>query len=96
VGELVFTTLTKQGMPLIRYRTRDITKITYATCACGRTCRVSASSRRTDDMLIIRGINVFPSQIEHVLLQIEGVQPHYQIIVDRKANWLDDLEVMSR
>ncbi len=93
-GELVFTTLTKQGMPLIRYRTRDITKITYETCACGRTCpRVSKFHGRTDDMLIIRGINVFPSQIEHVLLQIEGVQPHYQIVVDRKANWLDDLEV---
>ena len=93
-GELVFTTLTKTGMPLIRYRTRDITKITYQTCACGRTCpRVSKFHGRTDDMLIIRGINVFPSQIEHVLLNIEGVQPHYQLIVDRKANWLDDLEV---
>ena len=93
-GELVFTTLTKAGMPLIRYRTRDITKITYETCACGRTSpRVSKFHGRTDDMLIIRGINVFPSQIEHVLLNIEGVQPHYQLIVDRKANWLDDLEV---
>ena len=93
-GELVFTTLTKAGMPLIRYRTRDITKITREPCACGRTCpRLSKFRGRTDDMLIVRGINVFPSQIEHVLLHIEGVQPHYQIIVDRKANWLDEMEI---
>ena len=93
-GELVFTTLTKAGMPLIRYRTRDITKIMREPCACGRTCpRLSKFRGRTDDMLIVRGINVFPSQIEHVLLHIEGVQPHYQIIVDRKANWLDEMEI---
>ena len=93
-GELVFTTLTKAGMPLIRYRTRDITNLTRAACACGRTCpRLSKFRGRTDDMLIVRGINVFPSQIEHVLLHIEGVQPHYQIVVDRKANWLDELEI---
>jgi len=93
-GELVFTTLTKGGMPLIRYRTRDITRLTREPCACGRTCpRLSKFRGRTDDMLIVRGINVFPSQIEHVLLHIEGVQPHYQIIVDRKANWLDEMEI---
>lgn len=94
-GELVITTLTKEGIPLLRYRTRDIVSITYETCACGRTSpRISKISGRTDDMIIVRGINVFPSQIEHVLLQIEGVKPHYQIIVDRKAGKLDELEVL--
>ncbi len=94
-GELVITTLTKEGIPLLRYRTRDIVSITYDTCACGRTSpRISKISGRTDDMIIVRGINVFPSQIEHVLLQIEGVKPHYQIIVDRKAGKLDELEVL--
>jgi phenylacetate-CoA ligase len=94
-GELVITTLTKEGIPLLRYRTRDIVSITYEPCACGRTSpRISKISGRTDDMIIVRGINVFPSQIEHVLLQVEGVKPHYQLIVDRKAGKLDELEVL--
>jgi phenylacetate-CoA ligase len=93
LGELVITTITKQGIPLIRYRTRDITSITYEPCACGRThARISRMSGRSDDMLIIRGVNVFPSQIESILVGIEGVEPHYLLIVDRKDN-LDTLEV---
>ncbi len=92
-GELVFTTLTKEAMPVIRYRTGDISSLNPETCACGRTMvRMEKISGRTDDMIIVRGINVFPSQIETVLLQVEGVQPHYQIIVDRQRT-LDDLEV---
>ncbi len=92
-GELVITTITKQGIPLIRYRTRDITSISYAPCACGRThARIARMSGRSDDMLIIRGVNVFPSQIESILVRIEGVEPHYLLIVDRKDN-LDTLEV---
>jgi phenylacetate-CoA ligase len=92
-GELVITTITKQGIPLIRYRTRDITSISYAPCACGRThARIARMSGRSDDMLIIRGVNVFPSQIESILVRIEGVEPHYVLIVDRKDN-LDTLEV---
>jgi phenylacetate-CoA ligase len=92
-GELVITTLTKHAMPLLRYRTRDIVTITYEKCQCGRTSpRISKILGRTDDMLIIRGINVFPSQIEYVLLKIEGTQPHYLIVVDRVNN-LDVLEV---
>ncbi|MFA5099957.1 MAG: phenylacetate--CoA ligase [Candidatus Omnitrophota bacterium] len=94
-GELVITTLTKQGLPLIRYRTRDIVSIKYEKCKCGRTSpRISKISGRTDDMIIVRGINVFPSQIEHVLLGIEGTQPHYQLIVDRRSGDLDELEVL--
>ncbi|OGS37268.1 MAG: phenylacetate--CoA ligase [Elusimicrobia bacterium RIFOXYB2_FULL_49_7] len=93
-GELVFTTLTKQGIPLIRYRTRDIVSITYEKCGCGRTLpRMSKVRGRTDDMIIVRGINIFPSQVEHVLLNIEGVLPHYQLIVDRASGGLDDLEI---
>jgi phenylacetate-CoA ligase len=92
-GELVITTITKQGIPLIRYRTRDITSISYEPCACGRThARISRMSGRCDDMLIIRGVNVFPSQIESILVGIEGVEPHYLLIVDRRDN-LDTLEV---
>jgi phenylacetate-CoA ligase len=92
-GELVITTITKEGIPLIRYRTRDITSITYEPCICGRThARISRLSGRSDDMLIIRGVNVFPSQIESILVRIEGVEPHYLLIVDRKDN-LDTLEV---
>jgi phenylacetate-CoA ligase len=95
VGELVITTLTKKGIPLIRYRTRDNVSITYEKCACGRTTpRISKIRGRTDDMIVVRGINVFPSQIEHVLLSIEGTQPHYQLIVDRKAGELDELEIL--
>jgi phenylacetate-CoA ligase len=93
VGELVITTITKQGIPLIRYRTRDITSITYEPCVCGRThARIARMSGRSDDMLIIRGVNVFPSQIESILVGIEGVEPHYVLIVDRTDN-LDTLEV---
>ena len=95
VGELVITTLTKRGIPLIRYRTRDNVSITYEKCSCGRTTpRISKIKGRTDDMIVVRGINVFPSQIEHVLLSIEGTQPHYQLIVDRKAGELDELEIL--
>jgi phenylacetate-CoA ligase len=92
-GELVITTITKQGIPLIRYRTRDITSITYEPCICGRThARISRLSGRSDDMLIIRGVNVFPSQIESILVTIEGVEPHYILIVDRQEN-LDTLQI---
>ena len=92
-GELVITTITKQGIPLIRYRTRDITSISHAPCKCGRTHgRLARMSGRSDDMLIIRGVNVFPSQIESILVRIEEVEPHYVLIVDRKDN-LDTLEV---
>lgn len=87
-GELVFTTITKEGFPLIRYRTRDICSLDYEKCKCGRThVRMKKPQGRTDDMLIIRGVNVFPSQIEEVLLKIGGdVTPNYQIIVDRENN----------
>lgn len=92
-GELVFTTINKQGMPLLRYRTRDITILDGEPCACGRThVRMKRVRGRTDDMLIIRGVNVFPSQIETVLMEIEGISPHYQIIVDRLGG-LDIIEV---
>ncbi|HMB15211.1 MAG TPA: phenylacetate--CoA ligase [Pelovirga sp.] len=92
-GELVITSLTKQAFPMVRYRTRDITRINYEPCECGRTlARMEKTSGRTDDMLIIKGVNVFPTQIEEVLLQIEGCQPHYQLIVDRINN-MDQLEV---
>jgi len=92
-GELVLTTLNKVGMPLVRYRTGDITALDEEPCGCGRThIRMKRVRGRTDDMLIIRGINVFPSQIESVLMEIEGVSPHYQLIVDREAG-IDVLEV---
>jgi len=92
-GELVITTITKQGIPLIRYRTRDITSLTYEPCVCGRThARISRMSGRSDDMLIIRGVNVFPSQIEAILVGIEGIEPHYMLIVDRVGT-LDTLTV---
>ncbi|MSN25546.1 MAG: AMP-binding protein [Geobacter sp.] len=92
-GELVITTITKQGIPLIRYRTRDITSLTYEPCICGRThARIARMSGRSDDMLIIRGVNVFPSQIEAVLVGIEGIEPHYMLIVDRQGT-LDTLTV---
>ena len=94
-GELVFTTITKEGFPLIRYRTRDICSLNYEPCKCGRThVRMNKPQGRTDDMLIIRGVNVFPSQIEEVLLNIgSGVTPNYQIIVDRVNN-TDTFEVL--
>ncbi|OFX13464.1 MAG: phenylacetate--CoA ligase [Armatimonadetes bacterium RBG_16_58_9] len=93
-GELVFTTLTKQALPLLRYRTGDITCFDDGKCACGRTfIRMHRVMGRTDDMLIIRGVNVFPSQIEGVLMEIEGTEPHYLIVVDRRPGKMDDLEV---
>ncbi len=92
-GELVLTTLTKQGIPLVRYRTRDITAIDPTPCRCGRTHRrLRRFTGRSDDMLIIRGVNVFPSQIEAILLEQDGVAPHYQIVVTRENN-LDEMEV---
>ncbi|MGB3990378.1 MAG: phenylacetate--CoA ligase, partial [Acetivibrionales bacterium] len=92
-GELVFTTITKEGLPLLRYRTRDLSSLDYSQCECGRTLvRMSKVTGRTDDMLIIRGVNVFPSQIESVLLEMGETAPHYLIIVDRVAN-LDVMEV---
>lgn len=92
-GELVFTTLTKEAFPLIRYRTRDISRLMPETCKCGRTfVRMDRVSGRSDDMLIIRGVNVFPSQIESVLMDVEGLEPHYQLIVAREGA-LDTLEV---
>lgn len=92
-GEIVFTSLTKEALPIIRYRTRDITRFIPGDCPCGRTLkRMARVSGRNDDMLIIRGVNVFPSQIENVLMEIEGTEPHYQLIVDRQGA-LDNLEV---
>lgn len=93
-GELVFTTLSKRAMPLIRYRTRDITRLVTEKCSCGRTIRrIERISHRSDDMMIIRGVNVFPGQIEASLLSIEGTLPHYQIILTRDAGGLDNIEV---
>lgn len=93
-GELVITTLTKEGIPLIRYRTRDITTIITTPCACGRTfARISRLKGRSDDMLIIRGVNVYPSQIEGIIMDKEGASPHYQIIVTREGS-LDNIEVL--
>jgi phenylacetate-CoA ligase len=92
-GELVLTTLSKQAMPMIRYRTRDITRLLPGTCECGRTIRrIARIGRRSDDMLIIRGVNVFPSQVEAALLEIEGTLPHYQIVLTRTQG-LDQMEV---
>ena len=92
-GELVFTTLTKEGMPVIRYRTRDLCSLIPGECPCGRTnVRMSAIAGRTDDMLIIRGINVFPSQVESVVLTMEEFAPVYMLVVDRVNN-LDTLQV---
>ena len=94
VGELVFTTVTKEGIPLIRYRTRDLTRLVYDKCACGRTLvRMEKCMGRSDDMLIIRGVNVFPSQIESVLLDMSETEPHYLLIVEREDN-LDILKLM--
>jgi phenylacetate-CoA ligase len=92
-GELVFTTLTKEGLPLIRYRTRDLTRLNYEKCKCGRTMvRMEKCLGRSDDMLIIRGVNLFPSQVESVLLEMSEIKPHYLLIVDRVNN-LDTLEL---
>lgn len=93
-GEIVYTSLTKEACPIIRYRSRDITRLYRDPCVCGRTMvRMDKVTGRSDDMLIIRGVNVFPSQIEAVLMEVEGTEPHYQIIVDRKGA-MDDMEVM--
>ena len=92
-GELVLTTLSKKAMPIIRYRTRDITSLTRQRCECGRTlCRFMRVGRRSDDMFIIRGVNVFPAQVETALLQVEGTLPHYQILLTRDKG-LDEMEV---
>jgi phenylacetate-CoA ligase len=93
-GELVFTTLTKEGTPLLRYRTRDITYFMREPCACGRTTvKMHRLFGRTDDMLIIRGVNVFPSQIEHALIEIEGTEPQYLIVLTRGDSHLDEVEL---
>ncbi|HHD62998.1 MAG TPA: phenylacetate--CoA ligase [Desulfobulbaceae bacterium] len=93
-GELVFTTLTKEAFPIIRYRTKDLSRLIVEPCKCGRTLvRMEKVTGRTDDMLIIRGVNVFPSQVEHVLMGIKGVEPHYQIEVNREGN-LDTMAVL--
>ena len=92
-GELVVTCLSKQCLPVLRYRTKDITSIDYSPCACGRTfARMAKVTDRADDMLIIKGVNVFPSQIESVLIGMEDVGPHYQLVLRRK-NYMDNLEV---
>ena len=92
-GELVITTLTKEGIPMLRYRTKDITRLNYEPCKCGRThCRMDKVQGRTDDMLKIRGVNVFPSQIESVMANIDGISPHYELVLTRK-NYTDYLEV---
>lgn len=92
-GEVVFTTLTKEGIPVIRYRTRDISRILPGTCGCGRTFkRIERVTGRTDDMLIVRGVNVFPSQIEQVLGGVDGVAPHYQVVLSKQGS-LDHVEV---
>ena len=94
VGELVFTTVTKEGIPLIRYRTRDLTRLIYDKCECGRTLvRMEKCKGRSDDMLIIRGVNVFPSQIESVLLEMSETEPHYLLIIEREGT-LDTLNLM--
>lgn len=92
-GELVFTTITKEAMPLLRYRTRDLSSLNYAPCQCGRTnVRMSKIYGRSDDMLIIRGVNIFPTQVESILLEIPEAKPHYLLVVDRQGT-LDTLEV---
>ncbi len=94
-GELVFTTLTKEAQPVIRFRTKDITSLNPEPCKCGRThVRMERVMGRTDDMIVVKGVNVFPSQIESVLLDIEGVEPHYLIVVDRKEGFkADEIEI---
>ena len=93
-GELVFTSLTKEALPLLRYRTRDITYLDDSPCPCGRSfVRMHRLMGRTDDMLIVRGVNVFPSQIEGVLMEMEDVEPHYLIVVDREPGAMDQMEV---
>jgi phenylacetate-CoA ligase len=92
-GELVITTLTKEALPMIRYRTRDITRLTDEPCACGRThVRILRVTGRTDDMMIIRGVNVYPSQLEAVLVGVPGLSPHYQIMLTREGT-LDEITI---
>lgn len=94
LGELVFSTISKEGIPILRYRTRDLTRLNYEKCACGRTLvRMEKCTGRSDDMLIIRGVNVFPSQIESVLLEMSETEPHYLLIVDREGS-LDVLKLL--
>ena len=93
-GELVFTCVTKEALPLVRYRTHDLARLLPGDCACGRTTvRMEKILGRNDDMLIIRGVNVFPSQIETVLLAMGQLEPHYQLVVERGGDHLDELEV---
>jgi phenylacetate-CoA ligase len=92
-GELVLTTIANEGQPLLRYRTRDISRLDVEPCACGRTLvRMQRITGRTDDMLIIRGVNFFPSQVESIILKRQGVSPHYMVVVDRKGS-MDEVEV---
>jgi phenylacetate-CoA ligase len=92
-GELVITTLTKEAMPLLRYRTRDLTRLDYQPCPCGRTtARMARVHRRTDDMIIYRGVNIYPSQVEAILAEVEGTEPHFQIVLERKGA-LDEMEI---
>ena len=93
-GELVLTTVTREAMPLIRYRTRDITRLYLDECPCGRTLiKMENVSARTDDMIIFKGVNVYPSQVEEILFEFEGVTPHYQIVLTREGA-LDTMEVL--
>jgi phenylacetate-CoA ligase len=95
MGELVLTCLTKEALPLLRYRTRDRTRLVRDRCGCGRTTvRMDRIVGRTDDMIIVRGVNVFPSQIETVLLQAGEIAPHYQLVVDRSSSYMDELDVL--
>jgi phenylacetate-CoA ligase len=95
VGELVLTCVTKEALPLLRYRTRDLTRLLREPCLCGRTLvRMDRVLGRADDMIIVRGVNVFPSQIESVLLQVDGLTPHYQLVIDRSYSFLDELDVL--
>jgi phenylacetate-CoA ligase len=94
VGELVFTAPTKEALPILRYRTRDRTLLTREPCPCGRTsARIGKILGRTDDMLIVRGVNVFPSQIEHALIRLPGLAPHYQLVLTTRADRQDELRV---
>jgi phenylacetate-CoA ligase len=94
VGELILTAPTKEALPVLRYRTRDLTRLYREPCPCGRTgARISRILGRTDDMLIIRGVNVFPSQIEHALLGIDGLEPHYQLVLGTRQDGQDGLSV---
>ncbi|HEX5690545.1 MAG TPA: phenylacetate--CoA ligase, partial [Roseiflexaceae bacterium] len=95
VGELVISCVTKEALPLLRYRTRDRTRLIRERCGCGRTTvRMAKVLGRTDDMIVVRGVNVFPSQIETVILELGDVEPHYQIVVDRAGAALDELDVL--